>query len=218
MSATPIAFTQPGAGPAPFVQIDVGSLIALIGMVARHVDLAPREGRAGGAAGSAQEGGTAVGGAPGGQRPHLRPVPGPAEPGARPEAALVSLLMDTLTPMAGKGAAADVVPLRPATAARTFPFGKASLHVDSARLVDVEGRDVPLTAMEFRLLRLFAENRGRVLNRDQILEGAHDRSWDPFDRSIDIRISRIRKKIEHNPKKPEVIRTVRGIGYVYDPG
>jgi DNA-binding response OmpR family regulator len=56
-----------------------------------------------------------------------------------------------------------------------------------------------------------------VLNRDQILEGAHDRSWDPFDRSIDIRISRIRKKIEVNPEKPEVIRTVRGIGYVYDP-
>jgi DNA-binding response OmpR family regulator len=51
-----------------------------------------------------------------------------------------------------------------------------------------------------RLLKLFAENRGRVLNRDQILEGAHDRSWDPFDRSIDIRISRIRKKIESTPR------------------
>ncbi|MDW4551667.1 winged helix-turn-helix domain-containing protein, partial [Defluviimonas sp. D31] len=66
------------------------------------------------------------------------------------------------------------------------------------------------------LLKLFAENRGRVLNRDQILEGAHDRSWEPFDRSIDIRISRIRKKIERNPQKPEAIRTVRGIGYIYD--
>jgi two-component system phosphate regulon response regulator OmpR len=71
--------------------------------------------------------------------------------------------------------------------------------------------------MEFALLKLFAENRGRVLNRDQILENAHDRSWDPFDRSIDIRISRIRRKIEVNPEKPVVIRTVRGIGYVYDP-
>jgi DNA-binding response OmpR family regulator len=74
-----------------------------------------------------------------------------------------------------------------------------------------------MTAMEFFLLRLFARNPGRVLNRDQILEGAHDRPWNPFDRSIDIRISRIRRKIEINPAKPVAIRTVRGIGYVYDP-
>ena len=71
--------------------------------------------------------------------------------------------------------------------------------------------------MEFSLLKVFAENRGRVLNRDQILEQAHDRNWDPFDRSIDIRISRLRRKIEENPSKPQIIRTVRGIGYLYDP-
>ena len=61
-----------------------------------------------------------------------------------------------------------------------------------------------------------SENKGRVLNRDQILEQAHDRSWDPFDRSIDIRISRLRRKIEKNPSKPTIIKTVRGIGYIYD--
>jgi two-component system phosphate regulon response regulator OmpR len=99
-----------------------------------------------------------------------------------------------------------------------FPFGKAWLDLEAARLTDAEGREIPLTAMEYNLLKLFARNRGRVLNRDQILEGAHDRSWDPFDRSIDIRISRIRRKIEANPQKPEVIRTVRGVGYIYDPG
>ena len=66
-------------------------------------------------------------------------------------------------------------------------------------------------------MKLFAENRARVLNRDQILEQAHDRSWDPYDRSIDIRISRLRRKIEKNPQKPTIIRTVRGIGYVFDP-
>ena len=76
----------------------------------------------------------------------------------------------------------------------------------------------PIISVLHRDQKLFARNRGRVLNRDQILEGAHDRSWDPFDRSIDIRISRIRKKIEVNPAKPEVIRTVRGVGYIYDPG
>lgn len=99
-----------------------------------------------------------------------------------------------------------------------FPFGKAWLDLEAARLTDADGREIPLTAMEYNLLKLFARNRGRVLNRDQILEGAHDRSWDPFDRSIDIRISRIRRKIEANPQKPEVIRTVRGVGYIYDPG
>ncbi|CDO35460.1 MULTISPECIES: response regulator [Novosphingobium] len=99
-----------------------------------------------------------------------------------------------------------------------FPFGKCTLDLDAAKLFDGDGHALPLTAMEFNLLKLFARNKGRVLNRDQILEGAHDRAWEPFDRSIDIRISRIRKKIESNPEKPAVIRTVRGIGYIYDPG
>jgi DNA-binding response OmpR family regulator len=116
-----------------------------------------------------------------------------------------------------RGAPATTVPRRPEGAGRRqFRFGKASLDIEAARLTDESGLEIPLTAMEFNLLKLFAENRGRVLNRDQILEGAHDRSWDPFDRSIDIRISRIRRKIEVNPDKPSAIRTVRGVGYIYD--
>ncbi|MEM8631372.1 MAG: response regulator [Pseudomonadota bacterium] len=99
----------------------------------------------------------------------------------------------------------------------TAVFGDYTLDLESTKLTGPDGEDVPLTAMEFRLLRLFAMNKARVLNRDQILEQAHDRSWDPFDRSIDIRISRLRRKIEKNPQKPAIIRTVRGIGYVYDP-
>lgn len=95
-------------------------------------------------------------------------------------------------------------------------FGEFVLRLDQARLLDAEGNEVPLTAMEFNLLKVFAENEGRVLNRDQILEQAHDRSWDPFDRSIDIRISRLRRKIESNPSKPNIIKTVRGLGYVYN--
>ena len=77
------------------------------------------------------------------------------------------------------------------------------------------GAEIAITPMEFRLLKVFAENRGKILNRDQLLELAHDRGWDPFDRSIDIRISRLRKKIEQDPSKPEVIRTIRGVGYIY---
>lgn len=105
----------------------------------------------------------------------------------------------------------------PETGEKTrFRFGKTWLNLESAKLTDEEGAEIPLTAMEYNLLALFARNSGRVLNRDQILEGAHDRSWDPFDRSIDIRISRLRKKIEVNPQKPVTIRTVRGMGYLYD--
>ena len=99
----------------------------------------------------------------------------------------------------------------------TARFGDYELDIEAAKMRDADGGEVPLTAMEFNLLKAFAENKGRVLNRDQILEKAHDRSWDPFDRSIDIRISRLRRKIERNPEKPSVIKTVRGIGYVYDP-
>lgn len=113
---------------------------------------------------------------------------------------------------------APAEPATPAAERTRFRFGKAWLDLQAAKLLAEDGSEVPLTAMEFNLLRLFARNRGRVLNRDQILEGAHDRAWDPFDRSIDIRISRIRRKIEMNPAKPEVIRTVRGVGYIYDPG
>ncbi|MGB7242902.1 MAG: response regulator [Sulfitobacter sp.] len=96
-------------------------------------------------------------------------------------------------------------------------FGAFTLNLEAAKLFAQDGEEVPLTAMEFNLLKVFAENKSRVLNRDQILEQAHDRSWDPFDRSIDIRISRLRRKIEVNPQKPKIIKTVRGIGYIYDP-
>ncbi len=94
-------------------------------------------------------------------------------------------------------------------------FGECTLDMESALLFAPDGQEIPITAMEFSLLKVFANNRGRVLNRDQLLDQAHDRDWDPFDRSIDIRISRLRRKIEPNAKKPEVIRTVRGIGYIY---
>lgn len=104
----------------------------------------------------------------------------------------------------------------PMSVGKTAMFGEFKLDIEAAKLIDPKGDEVSLTAMEFNLLKVFAQNKGRVLNRDQILEQAHDRSWDPFDRSIDIRISRLRRKIETNPEKPSIIRTVRGIGYVYD--
>jgi two-component system phosphate regulon response regulator OmpR len=100
--------------------------------------------------------------------------------------------------------------------AGTVPFGTCRLDLDGARLIGGDGQEIAITSMEFQLLRVFVENRGRVLNRDQLLEQAHDKGWEPFDRSIDLRISRLRRKIELNPTKPETIRTVRGLGYVFD--
>ncbi|MEM6323963.1 MAG: response regulator [Pseudomonadota bacterium] len=105
---------------------------------------------------------------------------------------------------------------RGALASGTVQFGTCRLDIDAAKLYGADGNEVAMTAMEFSLLRVFATHRGRVLNRDQLLELAHDRGWEPFDRSIDLRISRLRKKIEANPTKPECIRTVRGVGYIFD--
>ncbi|MEM9148106.1 MAG: response regulator [Pseudomonadota bacterium] len=114
-----------------------------------------------------------------------------------------------------RSAPAAPEPQKPPSEGGRHAFGPCTLDLDAAQLFDEEGKEIAITAMEFALLKVFIENRGRVLNRDQLLEKAHDRSWDPFDRSIDIRISRLRRKIEPNAAKPEVIRTVRGVGYIF---
>jgi two-component system phosphate regulon response regulator OmpR len=105
------------------------------------------------------------------------------------------------------------IPERRAEAA--VQFGSCQFFPDAQKLVDAEGNEISITPMEAQLLKVFGENRGRTLNRDQLLELAHDRGWEPFDRSIDIRISRLRKKIETDATKPAVIRTVRGVGYIF---
>jgi two-component system phosphate regulon response regulator OmpR len=96
-------------------------------------------------------------------------------------------------------------------------FGHCILNMESHRLFDEDGQEVPITNMEFDLLKAFATNPNRVLSRDQLLDMAHNRDWDPFDRSIDIRIARIRRKIEDDPAKPQTIKTVRGAGYIFVP-
>ena len=109
---------------------------------------------------------------------------------------------------------------RPA-AASTVPdtevamVGDMTLDLDARRLSDAEGREVPLTAMEFDLLRILVERPNRVLSREQLLDLSMKRSDEPFDRSIDIRIARIRRKIERDPGRPQIIKTVRGAGYVF---
>ncbi|MEK9970266.1 MAG: response regulator transcription factor [Ferrovibrio sp.] len=94
-------------------------------------------------------------------------------------------------------------------------FGSTFLNLVTRKLYDAAGSEITLTAMEFDLLAAFARHPDRVLSRDQLLDLAHHHHWEPFDRSIDIRIARLRRKIESDPAKPEVIKTIRGAGYLF---
>jgi DNA-binding response OmpR family regulator len=94
-------------------------------------------------------------------------------------------------------------------------FGQCQLDIQGRRLLDAEGKELSLTSMEFELLKVFASNPNRALNRDQLMALAHHKEWDVFDRSIDLRIMRLRRKVELDAKKPAVIKTVRGGGYIF---
>jgi two-component system, OmpR family, response regulator len=96
-------------------------------------------------------------------------------------------------------------------------FGTKWFDLDGRLLRDDEGNEHPLTASEYNLLKAFAENPKRVLTRERLLELANARDAEAFDRAIDIRIMRIRRKIEPDPVHPSVIRTVRGGGYLFSP-
>ena len=96
-------------------------------------------------------------------------------------------------------------------------FGTKWLDLDAQALRDDEGNEHPLTASEFGLLKVFAANPKRVLSRERLLELANARDAEAFDRAVDLRIMRIRRKIEPDPAKPAVIRTIRGGGYLFSP-
>ena len=97
-------------------------------------------------------------------------------------------------------------------------FGRCEVDLDSRRMFDAGGAEVALTAMEYELMAAFLANPNRVLTRDQLLLKTRNREWEPFDRSIDIRIGRLRRKIEPDPDgDPRCIRTVRNAGYMFVP-
>lgn len=100
---------------------------------------------------------------------------------------------------------------------RRVSVGRHLLDLDSRQLFDADGVEVTLTRMEFDLLEVLVSRPNRPLTRDQLLNLTQNRDWDPLDRSIDIRIGRLRGKIEPDRDRPQVIRTVRGIGYMYVP-
>ena len=115
------------------------------------------------------------------------------------------------------GAPAETAQAPAADAPHRVRFGRCILDLEQRRLFGPEGGDLPISAAEYDLLALFARNPNRPLNRDQIMEYGHNRSWEVFDRSIDLRIMRLRRKLEPDPTKPQVLKTVRSVGYVYVP-
>lgn len=103
----------------------------------------------------------------------------------------------------------------PSGASRVLAFGEWRLDLDARSLTRLNGTPVPLTTAQFDILALLAGQPNRVLSRDQILDLARDRATAPFDRSIDVHISQIRRKLEKDPRHPEIIKTIYGVGYVF---
>ncbi len=95
-------------------------------------------------------------------------------------------------------------------------IGRCVLDLAAHRLTDEAGNEVPMSSLEFDLLKALAEHPNQALSRERILN-LNRRDWDPFDRSVDLRVMRIRKKIEPDPEHPRFIRTVRNEGYVFVP-
>ncbi len=95
-------------------------------------------------------------------------------------------------------------------------FGGWEFDLTAQRLKTPDGREVDLTKAEYALLAAFVRNPQRVLSRDQLLDLTRVDGTEVFDRSIDVLILRLRRKIEDNPKEPQVIRTERGAGYIFD--
>ena len=95
-----------------------------------------------------------------------------------------------------------------------FEFDGLRLEVSARRLVDGEGGDIPLTTGEFELLLALLQRARQVVTRDQLMNALHGRDTGPFDRSIDVQIGRLRRKLETDPVHPQRIKSVRGVGYM----
>jgi DNA-binding response OmpR family regulator len=130
---------------------------------------------------------------------------------------LLARVKSVLRRLQARPPAAAAEPAAPGQGQRR-KFGRCELDVDARRLFEADGSEVAMTAMEFDLIRVFLANPNRVLSRDQLLMHTRNREWEPFDRSIDIRIGRLRRKVEpESSGEPRCIRTVRNAGYMYVP-
>jgi DNA-binding response OmpR family regulator len=130
---------------------------------------------------------------------------------------LMARIRSVLRRSAPKPAAAAALAAAKPANEQLVRFGTKWLDLEAQALRDDEGNEHPLTASEFGLLKVFAANPKRVLSRERLLELANARDAEAFDRAVDLRIMRIRRKIEPDPTKPAVIRTIRGGGYLFSP-
>ena len=96
-------------------------------------------------------------------------------------------------------------------------IGRCVLDIGAHRLSDQDGHEVPMSSLEFDLLKALVEHPNRPLSRERILNLRGQQDWDPFDRSVDLRIMRLRKKVEPDPEHPRFIRTIRNEGYIFVP-
>jgi len=118
----------------------------------------------------------------------------------------------------GNGRAAVAAPAAgPEAASSIVRFDGWRLDLNKRELVSPAGVLVPLSAGEFSLLVTFVQHPQRVLSRDQLLDFARGRDAQPFDRAIDVQVSRLRRKIDDDPREPALIKTVRGGGYLFAP-
>lgn len=105
----------------------------------------------------------------------------------------------------------------PHAESRRFVFDGYVLDTQSHGLFGPQGESIALTTGEFALLQVLVEHANKVLSRDQLMTHVHGRDAGPYDRSIDVQIGRLRRKIEHDPANPQRIKSIRGAGYLFSP-
>jgi two-component system OmpR family response regulator len=110
-----------------------------------------------------------------------------------------------------------VVEGAPSHVIRVYSFLGWQLDCAMRELTNPQGTQIAITGAEFDLLQVMCERHGRVLSRQQLLDLTQGRSPGPFERSVDILVSRLRRKIEADPQRPDIIKTVRPIGYLFRP-
>jgi two-component system phosphate regulon response regulator OmpR len=108
------------------------------------------------------------------------------------------------------------VPGAPANDKEVITFGEFTLDL-GARALSKNGQDIPLTTGEFAMLKALVRHPRQALSRDKLAQLARGREFEPFDRSLDVQVSRLRKMIELDPASPKIIQTVWGVGYVFVP-
>ena len=133
---------------------------------------------------------------------------------------VIARVRSVLRRVGGEGAQAAILPPTPQQVAApeesaSFCFDGLVAVPDRLELIDRKGQECDLTSGDFRLLSVFLNRPKRVLSREQLMDLTGGVAWSPLDRTIDNQVARLRKKIERDPSDPKLIKTVRGVGYVF---